>query len=186
MHIYLAKALQYERVNTYTLTLQVRNSPDLVAEALLTIDVLDENNQAPVFTNVESGNVLEHEPAGTIVMQVSAIDNDGTSPNNRVTYDISASNPSDVRSKFAIDANTGVVTTRVEFDREEQSVYALTIDAIDGAPSSLLRNGRPNVTPQKFRVAIADKNDNPPYFPQQLYKAEVPEDQDVGSKVGDE
>ncbi len=70
MHIYLAKPLQYERVSQYTLTLQVRNSPDLVEEALLHISVQDENNQAPVFTNVESGNVLEHEPPGTIVMQV--------------------------------------------------------------------------------------------------------------------
>ena len=29
------------------------------------------------------GAVLEHEPAGTVVMSVSAIDGDGTYPNNR-------------------------------------------------------------------------------------------------------
>ena len=57
----MVKALEYEKVNSYTLTLQVRNSPDLVAEAQLTVDIKDENNQSPIFTNVESGNVLEHE-----------------------------------------------------------------------------------------------------------------------------
>ena len=181
-NIYLAKALVYEKVNEYTLTLQVRNSPDLVAEAQLTVKVQDINNQAPIFTNVESGTVLEHEPAGTVVMQVSAVDNDGTYPNNRVTYYISDRNPASIRDKFYINPDTGVITTKQEFDREEQSVYALTINAEDGAPSSLIPNS-PNVTPQKFRIAIADKNDNPPYFPQQLYRAEVPEDQDVGSKV---
>jgi len=55
--------------------------------------------------------------------------------------------------------------------------------AEDGAPSSLLKNGRPNQTPYKFRIVIKDKNDNPPYFPQQKYTAEVPEDADIGSKV---
>ena len=181
-NIYLAKALVYEKVNEYTLTLQVRNSPDLVAEAQLTVKVQDINNQAPIFTNVESGTVLEHEPKGTIVMQVSAVDNDGTYPNNRVSYYISDRNPPTIKEKFDINPDTGVITTKQEFDREEQAVYALTINAEDGAPSSLIPNS-PNITPQKFRIAIADKNDNPPYFPQQLYRAEVPEDQDVGSKV---
>ena len=32
-------------------------------------------------------------------------------------------------------------------------VYALTVIAEDGAPSSLLKNGRPNQTPNKFRCA---------------------------------
>ena len=181
-NIYLAKALVYEKVNEYTLTLQVRNSPDLVAEAQLTVKVQDINNQAPIFTNVESGTVLEHEPPGTVVMQVSAVDNDGTYPNNRVSYYISDRNTDSIKEKFAINPDTGVITTKQEFDREEQAVYALTINAEDGAPSSLLPNTA-NITPQKFRIAIADKNDNPPYFPQQLYRAEVPEDQDVGSKV---
>ena len=183
VQIYLAKPLEYEKVSEYTLTLQVKNSPNLVSEALLTVKVKDENNLAPVFTNVESGTVLEHEPAGTIVMQVSAVDNDGTFPNNQVKYSISRRNPRDVISMFSIDPDTGVITSNAEFDREERAVYALIVDAKDGNASALLQNGQPNVTPQKFRIAIADKNDNPPYFPQQLYTAEVPEDQDIGSKV---
>ena len=55
--IYLAKPLEYEKVNSYTLTLQVRNNPDLVAEAQLNIKVTDENNHSPVFINIESGSV---------------------------------------------------------------------------------------------------------------------------------
>ena len=64
----------------------MRNNPDPVAEAQLNIKVKDENNQAPVFNNIESGSVLEHENVDTPVMVVSAIDGDGTYPNNRVTY----------------------------------------------------------------------------------------------------
>jgi len=44
-----------EQVQSYTLTLQVRNAPDLVAEAQLNIKVKDENNKSPVFTNIDSG-----------------------------------------------------------------------------------------------------------------------------------
>ena len=182
VNIYLAKPLEFERVDTYTLTLQVRNNPDLVAEAQLTIKVKDENNQSPVFNNIESGSVLEHEPPGTEVMRVSAIDSDGTYPNNKVTYRIDDKD-AELLEKFAINQDTGTITTKVSFDREKREYYALTVIAEDGAPSSLLRNGQPNMTPFKFRVVVKDKNDNPPYFPQAQYDAEVPEDADIGSKV---
>ena len=49
--IFLAKTLVYENVNEYTLTLQVRNSPDLVAEAQLVIKVKDVNNLVSAFSN---------------------------------------------------------------------------------------------------------------------------------------
>jgi hypothetical protein len=81
----------------------------LVAEAQLTVNIKDENNQSPIFTNVESGNVLEHEKAGTPVMQVSAVDNDGTYPNNRVRYKISDRNAQGIKDKFEINADTGMI-----------------------------------------------------------------------------
>ncbi|XP_040581523.1 DE-cadherin [Lepeophtheirus salmonis] len=178
--IYLAKQLEYESVTQYTLTLQVRNAPDLVAEAQLVINVLDKNNQAPIFVNIESGSVLEHEKIGTTVMQVSAIDHDGTYPNNRVYYRIASE---EMKNKFNINPDTGVITTKVEFDREERAVYSLPIIGEDGAASALLKNGQPNSTPLSFRIVIADINDNPPYFPHSNYSADVPENQDLGSKV---
>ena len=36
-----------------------------------------------IHSLIHSGAVLEHEPPGTVVMSVSAIDGDGTYPNNR-------------------------------------------------------------------------------------------------------
>ena len=116
-------------------------------------------------------------------MQVSAVDNDGSFPNNRVTYSISPNNPKAVLDGFTMHPDTGVLRTKREFDREQRAVYSVIINAEDGAPSSLLNNGRPNVTPNNFRIEIKDINDNAPFFPQQRYYAEVPEDQDVGSKV---
>jgi hypothetical protein len=50
-----------EQVQSYLLTLQVRNAPDLVAEAQLNIKVKDENNKSPVFTNIDSGQHTQTE-----------------------------------------------------------------------------------------------------------------------------
>ena len=67
--------------------------------------------------------------------------------------------------------------------REKKGVYAVTIEAQDGAPSSVFKNGRPNTAKNKFRIVIADKNDNPPEFEQREYHADIPEDADMDAKV---
>jgi hypothetical protein len=56
-----------------------------------------------------SKNFLEHEKTGTPVMQVSAVDNDGTYPNNRVRYKISDRNAQGIKDKFEINADTGMI-----------------------------------------------------------------------------
>ena len=55
---------------------------------MITVKVIDENDEKPYFTEVASGTVLENEPAGTSVMRVRAIDNDGTFPNNEVSASV--------------------------------------------------------------------------------------------------
>ncbi len=57
-----------EQVQSYLLTLQVRNAPDLVAEAQLNIKVKDENNKSPVFTNIDSGQDTDREKEGFSVI----------------------------------------------------------------------------------------------------------------------
>ena len=42
-------------------------------------------------------------------MQVSAVDNDGTYPNNRVRYKISDRNAQGIKDKFEINADTGMI-----------------------------------------------------------------------------
>lgn len=72
----------------------LQNKYNLAAETVLNIAVLDVNDNIPVFTEVASGTVLEHEPVGTPVMQVRAIDADGTSPHNQVTSISRVTHPS--------------------------------------------------------------------------------------------
>jgi len=57
---------------------------ELVAETVVDIEVLDVNDNIPFFPDIKKGSVLENEPRGVPVMQVRAIDADGTTANNQI------------------------------------------------------------------------------------------------------
>ncbi|XP_052897559.1 DE-cadherin-like [Anopheles moucheti] len=178
--IKLGKTLDYETVTEYTLTVSVKNSHDLVAEAVLKIKVLDENDIIPVFTEVTSGTIPEDEPPGTAVMKVRAYDLDGTSANNIVSYRFDDEN----QHLFHIDNQTGNITSLVKFDREATDSYLLNIIAEDNSPSALYRNGQPNSISQLFIIKISDKNDHQPKFVKDHFVAEnVPEDENINTVV---
>ncbi|XP_034179895.1 DE-cadherin [Osmia lignaria lignaria] len=164
--IKLARRLDYESNTVYTLIVRVQNKYQLAAETVVDIEVLDVNDNIPVFREMKKGSVLENEPAGVPVMQVRAIDADGTSAHNQVTYELD-----NFRDLFAIDKYTGNITTLTTFDREQEDTYNVKVIAVDNSPSALFKTGEHNKGQQVFRIEIADKNDNAPHFTQAVYTA---------------
>lgn len=170
--IKLAKHLDYESITEYTLIIRVSNDYQLAAETVVNIEVTDVNDNIPVFREIQRGSVLENEPPGVPVMQVRAIDADGTAAHNQVTYELG-----NLKNLFAIDPQTGNITTLQTFDREEKDTYNVQVIATDNSPSALYKDGKHNEGKQIFRIAIADKNDNAPHFTQAVYTANsIPED----------
>ena len=80
----VGRLLDYESIADYTLTIRVQNKYSLAATTTINIQLEDVNDNIPAFTEVVRGSVLENEPIGTPVMQVRAIDADGTDANNQV------------------------------------------------------------------------------------------------------
>ncbi|CAG2162865.1 unnamed protein product, partial [Oppiella nova] len=183
--IHVNYPLDYEKIQQYNLTVRVENNgiQQLASEATVYIVLEDVNDEIPLFIEREQETVLEGMPPGTKVTQVQAIDRDGTYPNNKVYYGIEPKDGSD--KFFSIDRETGEIYTKAEFDREEKQAYAILVRAEDGSPSDRpnMKPKEPNSVTKYIRIGIGDKNDNPPYFDQQLYEAEVNEDEDIQHTV---
>lgn len=164
--IKLSQHLDYESNTVYSLIVRVQNKYQLATETVIDIEVEDVNDNIPVFREMKKGSVLENEPPGVPVMQVRAIDADGTSANNQVTYELD-----NFQDLFAIDKYTGNITTLKTFDREKEDTYNVKVIAVDNSPSALFKTGEHNKGQQVFRIEIADKNDNAPHFDRPVYTA---------------
>ena len=79
---------------------------------------------------------------------------------------------------FTINANSGVVTTNQQFDREQSGRYSVTGTASDRGNPSL--SAKVTIT-----VAIVDQNDQPPVFAERTYTANVAEDAAIGTSITD-
>lgn len=102
-----------------------------------------------------------------LVFQVRAIDRDGTSANNIVSYELYTH-----QDLFKIDEKTGKITTLKMFDREAQDLYNVLIIAKDNSPSAIKKFLEPNSARQAFRITIEDRNDNKPQFTNSTYIAD--------------
>lgn len=84
-----------------------KGNPAMSGTCNLTIVVEDQNDNDPVFSqSLYSGRVPENTPAGTLVLNVSASDQD-QDLNGRITY--SLANDSD--ALFRIEPTTGYIYT---------------------------------------------------------------------------
>lgn len=89
------------------------------------IRVIDTNNHRPQFSQqVYVVNVPEDKPAGTEVMQISAVDRDDK---NKLTFTLlSSTDPFSLR-KFRLDPGTGTLYTAEQLDHETMHQHILTV-----------------------------------------------------------
>ena len=159
----LNTALDYERKSSYVLSVIVRDGNGGQATSSLTVTVSDENDSPSFIGTPYSVSLDEDVFIGTIVLQVSAIDEDSS---DNLTYTLSGTNSSD----FSIVSSTGIITTAITLDYESVSSYSLTVAVSDGTES----------VSQAITISITDKND-PPSFVAAPYSITVVENTTRGS-----
>uniref|UniRef100_A0A673B3N5 Protocadherin-16 n=1 Tax=Sphaeramia orbicularis TaxID=375764 RepID=A0A673B3N5_9TELE len=162
----ILKALDREEHEVFNLTIIAEDHgiPQLSTSQVLCIQVIDVNDEAPVFQRPEfETQVMENQGPGTTVLIVTATDRDQGS-NGQVTYG------GVTEEGFVINPVTGVITTTRELDKEQQDHYILTVYARDGGLPS-------NFAKAVVRVEVQDVNDNTPVFAKPWYGLEVPENQ---------
>ncbi|KAM7402101.1 hypothetical protein PAMP_017369 [Pampus punctatissimus] len=168
--ITLALPLDYKLERQYVLTVTASDGTRFDT-AKVFVNVTDANTHRPVFQSSHyTVNINEDRPVDTTVVVISATDED-TGENARITYFMDDSIP-----QFAIDTDTGAVTTQMELDYEDQVSYTLAITARD--------NGIPQKSDTTYlEILVNDVNDNSPRFLRDHYVGSVMEDVPVFTSV---
>lgn len=173
--IVLARSLDRETKSKYTLTVIAHDAGinRLSSSATVYVDVLDENDNAPEFTQTSTKiSVIETTPVNTELTRFRATDAD-LGMNSEVIFSITAGNR---RDTFHVDALTGVLYLHKNLDYEDLSTYQLNVTASD--------NGNPRLsTTILFSIIVEDANDNPPSFPNTAIVRQIREGMPVHTPI---
>ncbi|XP_015235138.1 PREDICTED: protocadherin-12 isoform X1 [Cyprinodon variegatus] len=146
--------LDREKVMKYNITLiaQDNGNPPLVTVENLPVNVLDENDNTPIFSAlIYKASVKENNVLGLEVLEVKASDRD-QGLNGKVSYQIKR--PIDQES-FSIHPTTGIIRVLRSLDYEEFHSYSFLVLAVD--------YGYPPLTgTTTIRIDVEDLNDNTP------------------------
>ncbi|XP_042593722.1 protocadherin-12-like [Cyprinus carpio] len=158
--------LDRERQMEYNLTLlaQDRGDPSLSCIKHLTVHVLDENDNAPMFAKSHYRSILkENNTPGLHFLTVEAHDVD-MDLSGRVLFSIRESNELGTPTAFfSVHPTSGAVTVQQSLDYEETHSYSFIVEAVDqGYP--------PMTSSATVLVEIQDVNDNYPIIHEPLPK----------------
>ncbi|XP_033182079.1 protocadherin alpha-8-like [Anabas testudineus] len=174
----LQRPLDREQKSSHSLILTAIDggTPPKSANLNLTIRVLDNNDNRPIFSKEVYSTVLaENVALGTIVMKVQATDLD-EGANGDVEYAFGSDINSDVLRLFSLDRNVGEIRVNGQIDYEIADVFKLDIQASDkGQP--------PMTTDCRVIIKIQDVNDNKPEIEVTSLSSMVPEDSKHGTVI---
>uniref|UniRef100_A0A8C3XED6 FAT atypical cadherin 1 n=1 Tax=Cyanoderma ruficeps TaxID=181631 RepID=A0A8C3XED6_9PASS len=176
----LEKNLDHETTKWYQFSVQAQYTGEdynVVSSVEVSIQVKDANDNKPILeSNPYEAFIVENTPAGTRVIQVKATDLD-SGLNGQVTYSLDPSQELDIMDSFAINMETGWITTLKELDHEKQDKYKITVVASDRGEKIQLSSMA------VVEVTVTDVNDNPPRFTAEIYKGTVSEDDPPGGVI---
>ncbi|XP_019327409.1 PREDICTED: protocadherin gamma-B1-like [Aptenodytes forsteri] len=158
------------------LTAEDGGSPPQSSKTHITIQVLDANDNHPVFDRPSYGaRLVENSPLGTLVVKLNATDVD-EGPNGDIRYSLSSHNSAALRQIFAIDEQTGEIRVQGNLDFEEATVYEIEVEAKD--------MGSPTMEEHcSVVVEITDVNDNAPEVILTSFSSSLSEDAPPGTVV---
>ena len=163
-------SLDYEDVTEYSVTITASDGT-LSSNRLVTIGVIDVNDNAPVFSmSGYTAQVAEHSDINTPVANISATDDD-SGAFGMISYALEGTN-----GVFRIDSTTGEVVINQDIDRELVTQFTFTVVASDGDNPAMSASS-------SVVVSISDINDNAPVFQQSSYAVRVREDTAVSTEI---
>uniref|UniRef100_A0A9J8BM33 FAT atypical cadherin 2 n=1 Tax=Cyprinus carpio carpio TaxID=630221 RepID=A0A9J8BM33_CYPCA len=175
----MQKNIDHEKTKTYKIDVIAQgnhNGTDVASLVSVHIEVQDVNDNQPVFeTDPYEAFLAENLPPGTTVIQVTANDAD-TNINGEVSYTLEPDSD-DIGDMFAIDSQTGWITTLKKADSETKQLYRFYVVATDHGDTVKLSSS------VLVEVTITDENDNPPQFTEELYQGSILENSRPGETI---
>ncbi|KAG8133056.1 hypothetical protein E2320_010844, partial [Naja naja] len=163
-------------VHYLVLTATDGGEPKLTGTVQLVINVLDVNDNPPVFNqSVYRVKLLENTASGSLVITLNATDLD-EGINREISYFFSNKVPLQVTKLFSINSDTGEIRVIGKLDYEDINCYELQIVAEDKGSSPL--SGHCDVF-----VDVLDVNDNIPEIFVNSLSVPLPEDSTPGTVV---
>ncbi|XP_061618792.1 protocadherin-20 [Phyllopteryx taeniolatus] len=156
--------LDYEMTQEYELIVVAENNQRLIIKTFLKVQILDENDNAPVFQqSLVEISLDENNPPNTYLTQLHATDQDSEA-RGEVIFLLGGNAP----GIFVLDHVTGILSVTTSLDREEKETYRFIVRAVDqGTPR---RESIATVV-----VTVQDRNDNSPRFINKDFTFFVPE-----------
>ncbi|XP_076449510.1 protocadherin-9-like [Babylonia areolata] len=141
------------KVLDFIVVAEDHGSPANTASTRVILDIADINDCKPSLPVGFTLTVAENQPRNTVVGKVEAVDED-EGQSGQVQYHLLSDNNA---TRFFTIEKSGVVRSKVMFDREGRDVYHLSVLANDlGTP--------PNTNILSVTVQVTDVNDNTPMF----------------------
>uniref|UniRef100_A0A3Q2PUG4 Si:ch211-186j3.6 n=1 Tax=Fundulus heteroclitus TaxID=8078 RepID=A0A3Q2PUG4_FUNHE len=173
--IFVAQPLDYEQNKRYKLHV-LASDGKWEDYTTVTVNVVNKNDEAPVFTvNEYYGSVTEElDGSPVFVLQVTASDPDKDADQEALRYSLHGQG---AESEFIIDEVTGRIYAQRTLDREERAVWRFVVLATDEGGEGL--TGFTDVI-----INVWDINDNAPLFPCALScHGDVAENSVLGTSV---